>query len=94
MKITIHLEIEHNIADIRLVNEAAFESDAEANLIVSLRNGGYAEVSLITKINGEVVGHILFSSLTLITETGTVTCYHSLRWQCLLNINAKVLEAS
>ena len=54
------------------VNRAAFETDAEATLVDALRDGGYVEVSLVVVDDGEIVGHILFSPLPLVTEVGAV----------------------
>ncbi len=54
------------------LNQAAFETESEANLVDALRDGGYVEVSLIAEEDGEVVGHILFSKITIVTEARTV----------------------
>ena len=50
---------------IRHVNIKAFETDAEANIIDALRESGIPLISLVAEENGEIVGHILFSSVTL-----------------------------
>ena len=54
------------------VNQAAFTGDDEANLVDALREGGYVEVSLVAEEDEHIVGHILFSRLPIITNTGTV----------------------
>ncbi len=54
------------------VNEAAFNGEAEANLVDALRDGGFVEVSLVAEIDDLIVGHILFSRLSIITRMGTV----------------------
>lgn len=54
------------------VNQMAFEGDAEANLVDALRDGGYVEVSLVAEADAKIVGHILFSGLSIITSVGTV----------------------
>lgn len=54
------------------VNHAAFGSETEANLVYALREGGYVEISLVADVEGEIVGHILFSPVTIVTRTGTV----------------------
>lgn len=41
------------------LNQAAFGGDAEASLVDSLRVGGLVEVSLVTVIDEQIVGHIL-----------------------------------
>lgn len=54
------------------VNRAAFPTDAEANLVDALRDGGYSRVSLVAVKQNSIVGHILFSRLPILTATGTV----------------------
>jgi putative acetyltransferase len=70
--VVIRSEAASDLDAIRQVNRAAFESDAEANLVDALRDGGYVEVSLVAEVDGEIVGHILFSRLPIITKTGQV----------------------
>lgn len=55
------------------VNVRAFPTPAEANLVDVLRDGGFVRVSLVAEINGQIVGHILFSDLPIITPAGTVS---------------------
>lgn len=50
---------------IREVNLQAFETETEANLVDALRNTGVELISLVAEENGEVIGHILFSPVTL-----------------------------
>jgi putative acetyltransferase len=57
---------------IRHVNRLSFGRDDEAGIVDALRSGGYAHVSLIAEVNGEVVGHILFSDLPILTDNGTI----------------------
>lgn len=57
---------------IRHVNRLAFGQDDEARLVDSLWNGSYVRVSLVAERAGQVVGNILFSDLSIITEDGTV----------------------
>jgi putative acetyltransferase len=57
---------------IRQVNRLAFGQDAEARLVDALREGGYVRLSLVAERDGQVVGHILFSALRIITDAGTV----------------------
>jgi putative acetyltransferase len=54
------------------VNRLAFGQEAEAALVDALGQGGYSRVSLVAEIGGEVVGHILFSELPILTGSGTV----------------------
>jgi putative acetyltransferase len=57
---------------IRNVNRLAFGQDDEARLVDALRDGGFLRVSLVAEQGGQVVGHILFSDLPIITEAGTI----------------------
>jgi putative acetyltransferase len=56
----------------RTVTRLAFGQDAEARLVDTLRDGGYVRASLIAEKDGQVVGHVLFSDLPVLTEAGTV----------------------
>lgn len=63
--------VDHEV--IRQVNRLAFGQDAEARLVDALRGGGYVRLSLVAEQASQVIGHILFSDLPIITEAGTVT---------------------
>jgi putative acetyltransferase len=57
-----------NVKDYEAVyklNASTFESEAEAKLVDRLRELGEAAVSLVAESSSEVVGHILFSEVTL-----------------------------
>src|SRR5688572_9040769 len=54
-----------DIAAVRRVHLAAFPTAAEANLVDRLRANGKAAVSLVAEAGGDIVGHILFSPVTL-----------------------------
>ena len=54
------------------VNRLAFGQDAEANLVDGLRAGGFVRLSLVAEVGGQIVGHILFSAVTIHTETGVI----------------------
>ncbi|MCO6455519.1 MAG: N-acetyltransferase [Pirellulaceae bacterium] len=72
MSAAIRPEAEQDRAAVWSVNQAAFEGDAEANLVDALRDGGFAQVSLVAEVDGEIVGHILFSRVAIITKVGPV----------------------
>ena len=57
---------------IRHVNRLAFGQDAEARLVDALRNGGYVRASLVAVKVAQVVGHLLFSHLPIVTKDGPV----------------------
>jgi putative acetyltransferase len=69
---TIRRETEADREAVRRVHRLAFGQDDEANLVDALRAGGYARVSLVAETDGQVVGHILFSDLPILTDAGTV----------------------
>lgn len=50
---------------VRAVNLAAFETSAEADLVDALREQARPVISLVAEDDGEVVGHTLFSPVTL-----------------------------
>ncbi len=67
----IRLEAPADRAAIFEVNRMAFGQDAEARLVDALREGGYVRASVVAEKDGQVVGHILFSELAIVTEKGT-----------------------
>ncbi|MEX0727701.1 MAG: N-acetyltransferase, partial [Planctomycetaceae bacterium] len=58
-------EVRPDIVAIRHVNESAFETTAEARLVDVLRDQVSFLISLVATIDDFVVGHILFSPVTL-----------------------------
>jgi putative acetyltransferase len=61
----VRAEREGDEEGIRGVLSRAFETDAEANLVDSLRECGEPLISLVAEEDGELVGHILFSPVSL-----------------------------
>jgi putative acetyltransferase len=61
----IRLEHSRDIAAVRAVNLAAFETPVEADLVEALREQASPLVSLVAEDVTGVVGHILFSTVTL-----------------------------
>jgi putative acetyltransferase len=72
MDMTIRPETAADAAGIAEVNRLAFGHEAEARLVDALRRGGHARLSLVAEVNGQVVGHILFSRLPIVTADGRV----------------------
>jgi putative acetyltransferase len=72
MGLLIRDETPADHAAIREVNRLAFGQDDEGRLVDALRDGGYARVSLVAEADGEIVGHILFSDLPIVTPEETV----------------------
>lgn len=56
------------------VNALAFEREAEAQLVEALRLApdSIPELSLVALLDGEIVGHILFSPIVIETPDGTI----------------------
>jgi putative acetyltransferase len=61
-----------DVPAVRRVNEAAFGRAVEADLVDALRDRGTATLSLVAVLQDRVVGHILFSPVT-IESGGEVT---------------------
>lgn len=63
----IREETPADVEAIYQLNVAAFRTDAEARLVDSLRRSGGLILSLVAELEGEVVGHIGFSPVTITT---------------------------
>jgi len=63
--IHIRQETQADHRAVHAINFAAFETSAEADLVDVLRVQADPVVSLVAEIDGQVVGHILFSPVTL-----------------------------
>jgi putative acetyltransferase len=64
----IRPEQAEDIPGIRQVNQRAFETPTEADLVEALRQQAHPIVSLVAVSGAEVVGHILFSPVTLASD--------------------------
>ena len=65
MKVNIRPETKDDLKKIWRVNAAAFDTDAEANLVDNLRKSRIALISLVAEANEKLIGHILFSPVIL-----------------------------
>jgi putative acetyltransferase len=61
----IRREKESDISAVRKVNEKAFKGPKEARLVDLLREANKATISLVATFDNRVVGHILFSPITI-----------------------------
>lgn len=52
-----------DVSAVHAIHTAAFGQPTEADLVDALRQGGWADISLVAKEGGAVVGHVLFSRL-------------------------------
>jgi putative acetyltransferase len=66
--VTIHPEQTKDFAGIRHVNERAFGQPNEANLVDALRAHKKVTLSLVALQENQIVGHILFSPVTITDE--------------------------
>jgi putative acetyltransferase len=63
--ILVRAEKPSDIPAIRQVNDLAFGQPGEGLLVDALRAGGQLTVSLVAEQEGEIVGHIAFSPVTI-----------------------------
>jgi putative acetyltransferase len=63
--IEIREERPGDVTAVRDVNRLAFGQDQEANIVDALRSNGAALCSLVAILNGQVVGHIMYSPLSV-----------------------------
>ena len=68
----VHIRREQiqDIPAIYRVNSLAFESQVEAEIVNKLRSRGAVTLSLVAELEGEIVGHILFSPVRIVTSGG------------------------
>ena len=66
--LTIRPETPQDIDSIRCINEQAFGQKEEAELIDKLRNRGVVTLSLVAVQAGQIVGHIVFSPVSVESE--------------------------
>src|SRR5262245_34979192 len=62
---TIRPEYSADMDSIRQVNNAAFPTPSEGQLIDALRGAGRLSISLVAECDGVIVGHVAFSPVTL-----------------------------
>lgn len=62
---SIRRERPEDTAAIRVINEAAFAQSAEADIVDALRDSCPDILSLVAETDGGIVGHILFSPVTI-----------------------------
>ena len=62
-QVTVREERVDDHAVIRHVNESAFGTAEEADLIEALRTEGVVLLSAVAEVDGQIVGHVLFSRI-------------------------------
>ena len=70
---TIRHEQPVDEAAVRAVNLKAFDGPDEATIVEALRANGHALISFVAEIDGRVVGHVMFSPMTIQAPQGTIT---------------------
>ena len=70
MMIEIREERPDDVAAIRDVNKRAFGQDQEGNIVDALRSNGAALLSLVATVDKKIVGHIMYSPITVGDVTG------------------------
>jgi putative acetyltransferase len=66
----VRYELDSDIDSVRAVNSQAFPTSSEANLVDALRSSAKC-ISLVAEIRNEIVGHILFSPVSINGYAGT-----------------------
>ena len=66
----IRAEEDKDRAAVHAVKVAAFETPSEANLVDALREQAQPIVSLVAEDSGAIVGHIMFSAVSLVGHHG------------------------
>jgi len=72
MEVVIREEAPNDANPIYALNAAAFETDAEARLVMALRAHGRLTLSLVAVQDSMVVGHVAFSPVTVSRPDGSV----------------------
>lgn len=65
MLVEVREERPGDVAAVREVNNLAFGQDQEGNIVDALRSNGGALLSLVATLDGRVVGHIMYSPLSV-----------------------------
>jgi putative acetyltransferase len=69
-EVTIRQEAAADREVVHAINAAAFEQEAEADLVERLRGKAEPCISLVAEIDGQIVGHILFTGVSITSEIG------------------------
>ena len=69
----VRAETPDDQAAVRRLNQLAFGADNEANLVEALREHTNLYLSLVAIEDGQTVGHIFFSPVTIESERSTFT---------------------
>src|SRR5215210_518959 len=67
----IRAEKPGDVPAVREVNRLAFGREDETRLVDDLRNGTHARISLVARCENKIIGHVMFSALSIETERGS-----------------------
>ncbi len=70
--IEIRFEQPKDIDEVRLLNDMAFDQPVEGRIVDKLRKSCKGILSLVAISNNKVTGHILFSPVTIETQSGVI----------------------
>lgn len=70
--VIVRPETPNELSAIRSVNEAAFGQQDEADLVDNLRADNVVLLSLVAEVDRSIVGHILFSRMSIETAGGSI----------------------
>ncbi len=68
----VRFERPKDIDDVRLLNDKAFGQTVEGHIVDKLRKSCKEILSLVATSNNKVIGHILFSPVTIETQSGII----------------------
>ena len=80
--IIIRIEKSEDVLQVRKINEQAFETSAEANIVDILRQTCPNSLSLVAEDENCVVGHILFSPAVVNSAGGESKEWDWHLWRC------------
>ena len=72
VRLTVRCEAANERPLVHSINEAAFVRPDEADLVDNLRNEGVVLLSLVAELEKRIVGHALFSRMSIETACGSI----------------------
>jgi len=72
MTLVLREQLPADAAAVTRVNDLAFGQPGESQLVAKLVDGGWSRLSLVAENDGQIVGHILFSTLPIVAADGVI----------------------
>jgi len=72
MTLVFREQLPADAAAVTRVNDLAFGQPGESQLVARLIDGGWSRLSLVAENDGQIVGHILFTTLPIVTANGII----------------------